>query len=181
MTDKQQEILNHLIRLKEVSQIATEELADLRRWIHEEAPRIAVEESRKAIEQANTRAESANRECGEWRERRDLAIIRAEEAEEREDKAIQRAEKVEAERDQLRRGLRQAEQVAQETISILADDHNTSTSCTFNGGKGKDVGCLACLAQDKLGDITVEALIPKSPATNSISPGDGTLRIKRET
>lgn len=66
--------------------------------------------------------------------------------------------------------LRQTEQIAQEVISILADDHNSGAGCLFAGAGGEDLGCFACLAQDKLGDITVEALMPKS---------DGTLVIKK--
>lgn len=59
---------------------------------------------------------------------------------------------------QLHMGLKRAEQIAQETISILADDHNSEAGCLFAGASGEDLGCFACLAQDKLGDITVEAL-----------------------
>ncbi len=47
---------------KEQLEQSRTELADLNRWIHEEAPQIAVKESRKAIEQANARAEKAEAE-----------------------------------------------------------------------------------------------------------------------
>ena len=64
MTDKQQAIFDLIVELKERFERTRTELADLNRWIQEEAPRIAVEESRKVLE----RAEKAEAENAQLRE-----------------------------------------------------------------------------------------------------------------
>ena len=121
MTDKQQAIFDLIVELKERFERTRTELADLNRWIQEEAPRIAVEESRKVLE---------------------------------------RAEKAEAENAQLREALR----------DLLKELHDGVTPLLHRGKPGAFDICIQRIARAR------KALLPEA---NSISPGDGTLRIKK--
>ena len=137
-----------------------QELADLNRWIQEEAPRIAVEESRKVLE----RAERAERMAEQWR-------LAAEEESWPYEWVVatqykERVEKAEAELAKYKAALSQAEEIAKEVASLLADDHHDPLICAFFVQGPKDVGCFACLAQERLSDITVEALMSKTEKTS---------------
>lgn len=64
------------------------------------------------------------------------------------DAAIERAEKAEADAGRLRA-------IGEEAFSILADAHeDDGTGCRFQGAIDPHVFCIACLAQEKLADLS---------------------------
>lgn len=70
---------------------------------------------------------------------------------------------LEEERFSRRAALKRVRLLAEESSLILADDHHEPEGCRFILGVDEDdsgITCFACLAQDKLGEIRVEALRP---------------------